>query len=118
MSIVALDSGWISSAGEFIEKFEKRFAEYTEASHAVACFNGTVALHLALLAKEIGQGDEVIVPTLTYIATANAVRYCGGTPIFVDCEPDTWNIDPQENRREDHTENQRDRRGAPFWTPR
>ncbi len=88
-----MTTGWISSAGEYIEKFEKGFAKHTEASNAVACFNGTVALHLALLAKGVTQGDEVIVPSLTYIATANVVKYCGATPVFVDCEADTWNID-------------------------
>jgi perosamine synthetase len=62
--------------------------------HGVSCTNGTVALHLALLALGIGPGDEVIVPTLTFVATANAVRYCGATPVFVDCESETWNIDP------------------------
>jgi len=100
-----LDTGWISSAGEYIEKFEKQFAVHVQANHAIACFNGTVALHLALLAKGVTAGDEVIVPSLTYIATANVVRYCGATPVFVDCEADTWNIDPRmiEERISDRT---------------
>ena len=89
-----LDSTWISSKGRYIEQFEAAFAEFVGARHAVACNNGTTALHLALLALGIGPGDEVLVPTLTYVASANAVRYCGATPVFVDSQPDTWNIDP------------------------
>ena len=89
-----LESNWISSRGQYVERFEKAFAEFCGVTHGVACTNGTVALHLALLALEVGPGDEVIVPTLTFVATANAVRYCGATPVFIDCEPDTWNMDP------------------------
>jgi perosamine synthetase len=89
-----LDSSWISSNGKYIELFEKRFADYLGIKHAVSCCNGTVALHLALLSLGIGSGDEVIVPTLTYVATANAVKYTGATPVFVDCDPVTWNMDP------------------------
>jgi perosamine synthetase len=77
-----------------VEKFEEEFKNFCNTKHAISCTNGTVALHLALLAFDIGPGDEVIVPTLTYIATANAVTYCGAKPVFVDSEPDTWNIDP------------------------
>ena len=90
----AFDSGWISSQGPYLEKFERGFAEFAGTSHALATCNGTVALHLALMALEVGPGDEVIVPTFTYIASANAIRYCGATPVFVDCSPDTWNLDP------------------------
>jgi perosamine synthetase len=89
-----LDSTWISSNGEYIERFESAFADFCEVGHAISCCNGTVALHLALLALGVGPGDEVIVPSLTYIATANAVVYCGAKPVFVDSEPQTWNIDP------------------------
>jgi perosamine synthetase len=89
-----LDSTWISSSGKYIERFESGFAEFCGVKHALTCGNGTVALHLALLALGIGPGDEVIIPTLTYIATANAVAYCGATPVLVDSEKDTWNIDP------------------------
>ena len=89
-----LESGWISSVGDYVERFEKHFAEFAGTQFAASCSNGTVALHLALLAIGVGPGDEVIVPTLTYIATANAVRYCGATPIFVDSENDTMNLDP------------------------
>ena len=89
-----LDSTWISSAGRFIGEFERAFADACGSKHAVATNNGTTALHLVLAALNIGPGDEVIVPVLTYIATANAVRYCGAEPVFVDVEPDTMNMDP------------------------
>jgi perosamine synthetase len=90
-----IDSTWISSNGSYLERFESSFAEFCGTRHAVACCNGTVAVHLALLAHGVGAGDEVIVPTLTYVATANPVVYCGGHPVFVDSEPDTWNMDPE-----------------------
>src|SRR5439155_26184449 len=83
-------STWISSNGPFIGKFESRLASYTNTRHAVATCNGTVALHLALTALGIGPGHEVIVPTLTFVTTANAVGYCGATPVFADSERDTW----------------------------
>jgi perosamine synthetase len=89
-----LESTWISSRGKYVERFETAFAEFCGVRHGVSCTNGTVALHLALLALGIVPGDEVIVPTLTFVASANAVRYCGATPVFVDCEPETWNMDP------------------------
>lgn len=88
-----LDSTWISSIGPYIGRFERTFADFCGVSHAVSCCNGTAALHLALLATGIGPGDEVLVPTLTYVATANAVRYCGAKPVFVDSEPASWNLD-------------------------
>jgi len=90
-----LESTWISSTGEYVERFETGFAEFCGVEHAISCSNGTTALHLALLALGLGPGDEVIVPTLTFVATANAVSYCGARPVFVDSEPGTWNIDPQ-----------------------
>lgn len=89
-----MESGWISSAGKYVDQFEERFAEFCGVRHAIACCNGTVALHLALVALGVGAGDEVIVPTLTFVATANAVTYCGARPVFVDSEAETWNIDP------------------------
>ncbi len=89
----AFDSTWISSRGEFIERFESSFAAFCNVRYALSCSNGTTALHLALLSLDIGPGDEVILPTFTYVATANAVRYCGANPVFVDCRSDTWNID-------------------------
>lgn len=90
-----MKSGWISSAGKYVELFERGFAEFCGVKHAVACCNGTVALHLALVALGVGEGDEVIVPTLTFVATPNAVAYCGAKPVFVDSEPETWNLDPE-----------------------
>ncbi len=90
-----LDSTWISSAGKYVERFERAFAEYCGVKHAISCTNGTAALHLALLALGVGPGDEVIVPTLTFVSTANAVTYCGARPVFVDSEPETWNLDPE-----------------------
>jgi perosamine synthetase len=89
-----LATTWISSSGRYVKEFEETFAEFCGVEHALTCANGTVALHLALLAEGVGPGDQVIVPSLTYVATANCVRYCGATPIFVDSEPDTWNLDP------------------------
>lgn len=89
-----LDTEWISSIGKYIVAFEEKFAEFCSVPYAVACNNGTTALHLALLAFDTGPGDEVIVPTLTFVATANAVRYCGATPVFVDSESATMNMDP------------------------
>lgn len=90
-----LDTTWISSNGPYLERFERQFAAFCQTKHAIACSNGTTALHLALMAHGVGPGDEVIVPTLTFVATANAVRYCGATPVFVDAEPETWNMDPE-----------------------
>ncbi len=94
-----LDSTWISSKGAFIERFEREFAEYVGARHAVAVCNGTVAVHLTLLGLGIGPGDEVIVPTLTFIASVNPIVYCGATPVFVDCDPVTWQMDPTDVAR-------------------
>lgn len=88
-----LDSTWISSAGKYINQFESEFAKYVGIKHAISCSNGTVALHVPLLALGIGPGDEVIVPTLTYIATANAVEYVHAKKVLVDCDPITWAID-------------------------
>ncbi len=87
-------SGWVSSAGSYVKRFEKIFAEFCWTKYAISTSSGTTALHLALLANGIGPGDEVIVPTLTFIATANAVLYTGATPVFAESEPTTWNIDP------------------------
>lgn len=92
----AIKSGWISSKGSYIKKFEEKFAEYCGSNYAVSCNNGTSALHLALLALGIKEGDEVILPTLTYIATANVVKYVGAKPVFVDTKKEDWNMDPEK----------------------
>jgi len=92
-------SGWISSIGKYVTEFEEKFSAFCGTRYGVACSNGTTALHLALLALNIGPGDEVICPTLTFIATANTVRYTGATPVFVDSERETWNMDPEDVRR-------------------
>ena len=89
-----LSSTWISSQGRFIEEFERKFASWCGTRYAVATNNGTTSLHLALVALGVGPGDEVIVPTLTYIASANAVTYCGATPVLVDVDPVTLTLDP------------------------
>lgn len=94
-----LDSTWISSKGKFVNEFEARFCEYTNVKYATTVSNGTVALHLALLALGIGSGDEVIVPTLTYIASVNAIAYTGAIPVFADSREDTWQVDPEDVRR-------------------
>ena len=85
------DSGWIG-LGPKTEEFEQAFAEYVGAKHAVAVNSGTAALHLALVALGIGPGDEVIVPTMTFVSTAHAVTYTGAKPVFCDVEEDTLNI--------------------------
>jgi perosamine synthetase len=94
-----LDTSWISSRGRFVNEFEERFAAAVGAEHGVSVCNGTVALHLALVALGIGPGDEVLVPTLTYIASVNAIAYTGATPVFVDAVRDTWQMDPAEVQR-------------------
>jgi dTDP-4-amino-4,6-dideoxygalactose transaminase len=88
-----LESGWIVQ-GPYVAEFERRFRQFVGAEHAVACSNGTTALHLANAAMRLGEGDEVIVPSFTWIATANAVVYCGARPVFCDIELSTFNIDP------------------------
>src|SRR5579885_76937 len=88
-----LDTGWVSSAGAFVDRFERETARKLGAEHAVACQSGTAALHVALEVAGIGPGDEVLVPTLTFIAPANAVCYVGATPLLVDVDPDHWGID-------------------------
>src|SRR3989344_2611588 len=92
----AVKSGWISSKGEFVEKFEKTFARYCDRKYGISCSNGTTALHLALLAVNIKHGDEVIVPNLTFISPANMVREVGGKPVFVDADKDYWGINVHE----------------------
>jgi perosamine synthetase len=90
----AIRSSWIASTGAYVDRFERDFADLCETRAAIPVANGTLAVHLALVALGIGPGDEVIVPSLTYIATANAVTYTGATPVFADVSPDTWCLDP------------------------
>src|SRR5512133_2506304 len=93
-----LDSGWLTMGG-ITQKFEEEFKTYTGAKHAFAVANATVALHMACLGLGIGPGDEVIVPSLTFVATANAVRYIGATPVFADItSEDNLNISPESIR--------------------
>lgn len=87
-------SGWISSLGKYVRDFEQGFADYCGARYGVATSNGTVAIHLLAAALNFGPGDEVIMPGLTYVATANGIKYTGATPVFVDSERETWNVDP------------------------
>lgn len=91
-----IDTGWVSANGKFVEEFQNAFANFCGTKYALACSNGTVTLHLALKALGVDSGDEVIMPTLTYIATANTAAYCGAKPVFVDSEMGTWNIDPEK----------------------
>lgn len=93
-----LDSNLVSSVGNYVDKFERSIEEYTGSKHAIAVSNGTAALHIALLLAGVKMGDEVLVPALTFVATANAVIYCGAEPHFVDSEPETLGIDPDKLR--------------------
>ena len=89
-----LDSGWVSTAGQYVDEFEARLVELTGATYAVATVNGTAALHVCLRIAGVAAGDEVIVPALTFVATANAVSYCGAIPHFADAAETTLGIDP------------------------
>lgn len=94
-----LDSTWISSKGKYISEFETRFSSWLGVERALSVTNGTVALHVALEALGIGPGDDVLVPTLTYIASANAVRYTGANVVLVDSEPEYWQMDVKDAER-------------------
>ncbi|MDP2761525.1 MAG: LegC family aminotransferase [Sideroxyarcus sp.] len=91
-----LDTGWVSSVGKFVDRFEQELADYTGVKRAVAVVNGTAALHVCLKLVGVEQGDEILIPTLTFIATANAVSYCGAIPHFVDSDETTLGLDPQK----------------------
>ncbi|WP_041065615.1 LegC family aminotransferase [Thiolapillus brandeum] len=93
-----LDSGYVSSVGEFVSRFEEALQDYTGAAHAIAVVNGTEALHMALLLAGVEPNDEVLVPALSFIATANAVTYCGAVPHFVDSEGESLGIDAEKLR--------------------
>lgn len=88
-----LDTNWVSSAGKYVEEFESKIAKYVGRKYAVACVNCTAALHIALITSSVGPGDEVVMPDLTFIAPANAVRYTGAYPVFMDICSDTWQLD-------------------------
>jgi len=91
-----LVKGWISGIGPYVRRFEEEFSAFCGVSYGIATSSGTTALDLVLAALGIGPGDEVIVPNLTFVATANAVRHVGARPVFVDSDPSTWTIDPDE----------------------
>lgn len=90
----AVASGWVSGAGPYVERFERAFTAFCGSGEGVATSNGTTALQLALASLGIGPGDEVIVPSLTFVATANVVRYVGAVPVFADVDPSTWDLSP------------------------
>jgi len=98
-----IDTNWVSSAGNFVRRFEDAVCRYTGSKYAVACVNGTSGLQIALALSGVGRDDEVIVPTLTFIAPVNAVKYCGAEPVFMDCD-DYMNIDPVKLREFCRTE--------------
>ena len=89
-----LDTGWVSSAGAYVDRLEQALADYTGVAHAVAVVNGTAALHMCCLLAGVQAGDEVLLPALTFVATANAVSYCGATPHLVDVSETTLGVDP------------------------
>lgn len=88
-----LDTGWVSSAGAYVTQFENMVAEYAGAKYGVAAVNGTSALHLSMHMNDVKLGDHLIVPNITFIASANAASYTYANPIFVDVDPETWQID-------------------------
>ena len=91
----AFDSNWIAPTGPDVDAFESEFAEAVGVENAVAVSSGTAALHLALVVLGVGAGDDVIVSTLTFVASANAIRYVGARPVFIDSEQASWNLDPE-----------------------
>ena len=105
-----IDTGWVSSVGKFVDEFERRLAEVTGSRHAVATVNGTAALHVALKLAGVQPGDEVLVPALSFVATANAVAHCGAIPHFVDSEEKTLGLDPGALR--DYLASMADRSGG------
>ena len=95
MLLEAFDSNWIAPVGPDIDAFEQELADRVGVDHAVALSSGTAALHLGLQLVGVGPGDDVLVPSFTFVATAAAVKYLGADPVFVDCSPSNWNIDPE-----------------------
>ena len=96
----AFESNWIAPLGPQVDAFEQEFAEAVEVPHAAALSSGTAALHLALILAGVKAGDEVICPTLTFVATANAVKYLNAEPVFIDSDRKSWNLDPNLLRKE------------------
>jgi len=88
-----LDTGWVSSVGSYVDKFEKRISQFIGIDHAIACVNGTAALHTALMVAGVGKEDAVFVSDLTFISPVNAIKYTGATPIFIDAEPTYYQMD-------------------------
>lgn len=93
-----LDTGWVSSVGKYVDLFEDKLEDFTGVKRAIAVVNGTAALHICLKLVGVESGDEVLLPALTFVGTANAVAYCGATPHFVDCEERTLGLDPEKLR--------------------
>ena len=91
-----LNTNWVSSAGNFVERFEESVAGFTGRKYSIACVNGTSALHISLLLADVKANEEVIVPAITFVATANVVKYIGAWPVFIDLEPGTWQIDTEK----------------------
>ncbi|MCD4676438.1 MAG: aminotransferase class I/II-fold pyridoxal phosphate-dependent enzyme, partial [Desulfobacula sp.] len=91
-----IDSRFVSSVGKYVKKFEQMLAEFTGAEYAVAVVNGTAALHIALRLADISSGHEVLVPSLTFVGTANAITYCNATPHFIDSHPETLGMDVEK----------------------
>lgn len=91
-----IDSTYVSTVGPFVPEFEHKFAQYMNSAHAVSTQSGTAAIHLSLHELGVGPGDEIIVPVITFIATVNPIVYMGATPVFVDIDPQTWNMDPEQ----------------------
>jgi perosamine synthetase len=91
-----LDTGWVSSAGKFVDRFERQLEEFTNSRHVIAVVNGTAALQICLQLTEVQQNDEVLIPTLTFVATANTVKYCGAIPHFVDSDEKSLGVDPEK----------------------
>ena len=92
-TLECIDSGWISSKGRFVKLFEENFSKFQGGGYSSTVTNGTVALHLALKVLDIKKDDEIIVPSLTYIASVNAIKYVEAKPIFIDSDLSSWNID-------------------------
>ena len=91
-----LDTNWVSSVGSYVDRFEEMLADFSGAKHGVATVSGTAAIHIALLVAGVQPDDEVLVSDLTFVAPANAIRYVGAWPVFMDAEPKYWQMDPQK----------------------